>query len=169
MNVIIHNIPRIHCRRWYDYFMFEILNPVGILVAAIVGYIIGMAWYSPVLFMKPWLDGLGKTEEEVKKPQEYKTKRYIWSLMVYTFVIMVVVAFMLDLFIILTGATTLLEILEISMLLAFGFIVTTRFTDMLYTIEKPFWSMQAQKLFFVTSGYYIAMFLGMGAVLYYLG
>lgn len=89
--------------------------------------------------------------------------------MVYTFIITVVVAFMLDLFISLTDATTLLEILEISMLLAFGFIVTTKFTDMLYTIEKPFWSMQAQKLFFVTAGYYIAMFLAMGTVLYYLG
>lgn len=149
--------------------MFEILNPVGILVAAIVGYVIGMAWYSPVLFMKPWLDGLGKTEEEVKKPQEHKTKRYMWGLMTYTFIITVVTAFMLDLFIILTGATTLLEILEISMLLAFGFIVTVKFTDMLYTIDKPFWSIQAQKLFFVTSGYYVAMFLAMGVTFYSLG
>lgn len=149
--------------------MFEILNPVGILVAAMVGYIIGMAWYSPVLFMKPWLDGLGKTEEEVRRPQEYKTRWYMWGLMAYTFIITVVIAFMLDLFIILTSATTLLEILEISMLLAFGFIVTVRFTDMLYTIGKPFWSIQAQKLFFVTSGYYIAMFLAMGSILYYLG
>ncbi len=149
--------------------MFEILNPVGILAAAIAGYAIGAFWYSPILFMKPWLDGLGKREEEAKKPQEYKTKRYMWSLMVYTFVITVVIAFMLELFINLTGATTLLEILQISMLLAFGFIVTTKFTDMLYTLDRPFWSIKAQKLFFVTAGYYVTTFLAMGAILYYLG
>ncbi len=149
--------------------MFEILNPVGILVAAIVGYVIGMAWYSPLLFMKPWLAGLGKTQGEFSKPQEHKTKKYMLSLMAYTFVITVVVAFMLDLFVNLTGATTFLEILQISMLLAFGFIVTTKFTDMLYTVDKPFWGIQAQKLFFVNAGYYIAMFLAMAAVLYYLG
>lgn len=149
--------------------MFEILNPVGILVAATAGYIIGMAWYSPILFMKPWLAGLGKTQEEFAKPQEHKTKKYMLGLMVYTFIVTVVIAFVLDLFIKLTGVTTLLEILQISMLLAFGFIVTIKFTDMLYTLDKPFWSIQAQKLFFVSVGYYIAMFLAMGTVLYYLG
>lgn len=149
--------------------MFEILNPVGILVAATAGYIIGMAWYSPILFMKPWLAGLGKTQEEFAKPQEYKTKKYMLGLMVYTFIVTVVIAFVLDLFIKLTGVTTLLEILQISMLLAFGFIITIKFTDMLYTLDKPFWSIQAQKLFFVNVGYYIAMFLAMGTVLYYLG
>ena len=149
--------------------MFEILNPIGILVAAIAGYVIGILWYSPVLFMKPWLAGLGKTQEEFVKPQEHRTKRYGLSLMVYTFTVTVVVAFVLDLLIKLTGVTTFLEILQISMLLAFGFIVTTKFTDMLYTLDKPFWSIQAQKLFFVNVGYYIAMFLVMGTVLYYLG
>ena len=89
--------------------------------------------------------------------------------MVYTFIITVIVAFMINLFVVLTGATTFLEILEISMLLAFGFIVTVKFTDMLYTVGKPFWSIQAQKLFFVTSGYYIAMFLAMSVTLYYFG
>jgi len=39
---------------------------------------------------------------------------------------------------------------------------------MLYTVDKPFWSIQAQKLFFVNAGYYVAMILLMGAILYYL-
>lgn len=148
--------------------MFEILNPVGIFIAAIAGYVLGAAWYSPILFTKPWLDGLGKTKEEVMRPQPHKTKRYMWSLMAYTFAVTVAIAFTLDLFIVLTGATTLLEILQVSMLLVFGFIVTTRFIDMLYTLDKPFWSIPAQKLFFVNAGYYIATFLAMGTVLYYL-
>ena len=149
--------------------MFEILNPVGILVAAIAGYALGIAWYSPILFTKPWLDGLGKTKEEVMRPQTHKTKRYMWSLMVYTFAVTIAIAFTLDLFIVLTGVTTFLEFLQISMLLAFGFIVTTRFIDMLYTLDKPFWSIPAQKLFFVNAGYYVAMVLLMGTVLFHLG
>lgn len=153
---------------WYNLCMFELLNPIGILLAAVAGYVIGMLWYSRTLFMKPWLAGLGKTEEEFLKPQEHKTKKYIWSLMLYTFVVTVVIAFALDLFILLTGAATLLEVLQISMLLAFGFIVTTKFTDMLYTLDAPFWSIRAQKLFFVNTGYYIASFLTMGAILYFI-
>lgn len=149
--------------------MFEILDPIGILIASIVGYALGVAWYSPILFAKPWLEGLGKTREEFSKPQEHRTKKYMTSLMIYTFILTVVIAFSLEVFIKLTGSTTLMETLQISMLLAFGFIVTTKFTDMLYTLDKPFWSIQAQKLFFVNAGYYVAMFLAMGAILYYIG
>jgi hypothetical protein len=147
--------------------MFEILNPLGIAVAALAGQLIGMLWYSRILFMKPWIEGSGKTMEEFTKPQVHKTKKYMLTLMLYAFAVTLVIAFMLDLFIILTGAATLMETLQISMLLAFGFIITVKFTDMLYTIDVPFWSIRAQKLFFVTSGYYVAMFLTMGTILYY--
>jgi hypothetical protein len=37
-----------------------------ILVAAVVWFIIGAVWYSPVLFAKPWRAALGKQNEEMK-------------------------------------------------------------------------------------------------------
>lgn len=149
--------------------MFEILNPIGIGAAAIAGYAIGALWHSKILFMRTWLEGLGKTETEFAKPRPHMTKYYMWSVMAYTFLVNTVLAFALDLFLMLTGTTTLSEALEISMLLAFGFIVTIKFVDMLYSFDGPHWSLRAQKSFFVGAGYYVVMFLVMGAILYYLG
>ena len=40
------------------------LNWVAIFAAAIAGMLIGVAWYSPLLFGKAWLKALGKTSEE---------------------------------------------------------------------------------------------------------
>jgi uncharacterized membrane protein (DUF485 family) len=40
-------------------------------------------------------------------------------------------------------------------LLAFGFIVSSRFVDMLYTVDGVHYDKKNQSLFLVTSGYYI--------------
>lgn len=149
--------------------MLEIFNPIGILAASVAGYVIGMAWYSPILFMKPWLAGLGKTEEELKRPQEHKTKQYTWGIMTYTFLVTVAMAIALSTILTLTAPSSLTEALGVTMLLCFGFIVTTKFTDMLYTIDAPHWGIRAQKLFFVNTGYYVITFLAMGSILYCLG
>lgn len=149
--------------------MFDITNSIGIIVAAIAGYTIGMVWYSPLLFMKPWLSALGKTEEELKKPQEHKTKSYMTGLMLYTFFVTFAVAFALSSVLEFMGATSFIEVVGVSMLLCFGFIVTTKFTDMLYTLEGPHWGLRVQKLFFINTGYYVVTFFAMGVILYFLG
>jgi|SRR3989344_1050084 len=145
-----------------------IIHPIGILVAGIAGYTIGMLWYSPALFMKPWLSGLGKTEDDLKKPTEYRSKLYMMGLMIYTLIVCIVVAFALSSILNLIGAKTILETVGVSMLLCFGFIVTVKFTDMLYTLDGPHWGIRAQKLFFVNAGYYVVMFITMGIILHYL-
>jgi len=39
------------------------LNLLGILVATITGMVLGALWYSPVLFQRQWMAGIGKTPE----------------------------------------------------------------------------------------------------------
>lgn len=39
------------------------LNIFGILVATIIGMIVGMFWYSPILFGNAWMASIGKTPE----------------------------------------------------------------------------------------------------------
>ena len=41
------------------------INHVAILVAAVVFFAIGAVWYN--VFSKPWLDGIGKTMEQIMK------------------------------------------------------------------------------------------------------
>jgi len=45
--------------------MMPQINFLAIVVAALIPNLIGMLWYGP-LFRKAWLNGLGKTEEEMK-------------------------------------------------------------------------------------------------------
>jgi fluoride ion exporter CrcB/FEX len=42
------------------------VNYWAVLVAAVVYMILGALWYSPALFGKIWMKGIGKTKEQVK-------------------------------------------------------------------------------------------------------
>src|SRR6266850_5847243 len=45
---------------------FPPINYLAVLVAGIVIFVLGGLWYSPVLFVKPWLALQNKTEEQMK-------------------------------------------------------------------------------------------------------
>jgi hypothetical protein len=42
------------------------LNYVAVLVVAVIGFLLGWLWYSPVLFAKPWMAEMKITEEAAK-------------------------------------------------------------------------------------------------------
>lgn len=42
------------------------LNALAILVAAVAHFLLGGLWYSPLLFAKPFMRGMGKTAEELQ-------------------------------------------------------------------------------------------------------
>jgi len=41
------------------------VNFVAVVVAAIVSIFLGALWYSPALFARPWMQAVGRTEEEL--------------------------------------------------------------------------------------------------------
>ncbi len=43
------------------------LSPVAVLVVAFVGFCIGAVWYSPLLFVKGWMEEMKITPESMKK------------------------------------------------------------------------------------------------------
>jgi hypothetical protein len=45
---------------------FPPTNYLAVLVAAIVMFVLGGLWYSPVLFMKKWVALQGRTEEQMR-------------------------------------------------------------------------------------------------------
>jgi len=142
-----------------------ISNPWGVLLAAVVAFIIGSVWYSPLLFSKAWLDGFGKTPDDLMSNKNMlKMKR----IMFYSFITMIATAFVLSVFIEVAGVTTLLGAVQVGLLLCFGFIVTTRFSDMIYTIGDPHWTKRPQELFFVNVGYSILQFAAMSAVIFWM-
>jgi hypothetical protein len=41
------------------------VNYVAVIVAALVPMVLGALWYSPLLFARPWMTAVGRTEEEL--------------------------------------------------------------------------------------------------------
>lgn len=48
------------------------INYLAVIGAAVVSMVIGMAWYSPMLFAKPWMEGLGVTPEKLEAMKKQK-------------------------------------------------------------------------------------------------
>lgn len=42
------------------------INWLSLIIAAIIPTVIGAAWYSPLLFQKPWMESIGMTEEKAR-------------------------------------------------------------------------------------------------------
>lgn len=53
------------------------LNYWAVLVAAAAYWILGALWYSPPLFAKAWMKGIGKSEEQVRA--DFSPLKYLWS------------------------------------------------------------------------------------------
>ncbi|MCH7763617.1 MAG: DUF1761 domain-containing protein [Candidatus Marinimicrobia bacterium] len=46
------------------------INYIAVLVSAVIFFIIGGLWYSPMLFAKPWMNAIGFSDEQLKKMKE---------------------------------------------------------------------------------------------------
>jgi len=53
------------------------INYLAVLVAAIVYYLGGALWYSPILFGNTWMGLVGLTEEKIKERQKEAWKSYL--------------------------------------------------------------------------------------------
>lgn len=49
-----------------QHILFEDINWLGALVAAVVAFVLGAIWYSPLMFARPWQRALGLTDEEIR-------------------------------------------------------------------------------------------------------
>ncbi len=134
-----------------------------VTLASIVAFLFGWLWYSEVLFMKWWLDGMKMT----KATMPHRPKGYMMKVMVYTFIVGFamngVLAFLLDIL----QPDTLKLAMSYSVLLALGTISLRNFQEMLHSAPETFWGMEAQKRFFVDTGYYVCMFALSTLVMYY--
>jgi hypothetical protein len=138
------------------------IHPLAVFIAALVGYFVGWTWYSPLLWQKPWMAALGKTQtewDEVGKKEMPKT-------IAYGFATTLAISFALAVFLNVIGVSTLLEAVQLGLLLCFSFVVTTKFTDMIYASPPPHWGRRAQQLFLIDAGYQILLFILLSAIIW---
>jgi len=132
------------------------LNWLAILVAAMASMIVGFVWYSPVLFAKPWTREMGYDLNDKAKMDEMR--KHAGPAYAGSFVAALIAAFTLAL--ILHGLRA--ESLHFGLMASFhiwlGFVATVQFTGALF-------ARQSMKLFAINTGYQLACYLVMGAIL----
>jgi hypothetical protein len=108
------------------------VNLWAVLIAALVNYVIGALWYSPLLFGKIWMKLMNFTNEDMEKAKEKgMSKSYFIA-----FISSLVMAFVLAQFLQYTNASTISAGFMTALWLWLGFITTVLISGVLWE-SKP--------------------------------
>ena len=134
------------------------MNLVGVLIAAVASFILGMVWYSPNVFGKKWMKLAGISN---KKMKEAKEKGMMLN-MLGGFVSSVLMAGVLSIFLAYAGAATIPAALVVAFLLWLGMIATTQ-------IGAILWEGKPAGLFCLNTSYSLANLFVMAIALQLMG
>lgn len=127
------------------------VNYLAVLAAGVTQMILGALWYSPVLFANSWMKLLGLKKSDLKK--EGMGLKYG-----LTFVLALVMAYVLAQFLQIAGVETVAEGITISFWAWLGFSLAT-FAPSYIFLGKPW------KLLAIDNGYYLVGMLITGVIL----
>ena len=130
------------------------INYLAVLVAAVASMVIGMAWYSPFLFGKMWMQLSGITEAKIKEAK----KKGMAQSYVMAFVGSLVMSYVLAHFVQYAGATDVMGGLMAGFWAWLGFIATVLLGSVL-------WEGKPVKLYVLNIAEYLVALLVMGAIL----
>ena len=131
---------------------FAEVNFLAVGLAAVLTFVLGMAWYSPLLFAKPWMAAHGYTQEDLQRMQSGTGPTYAASFACW-FVMAAVLALIAPHF-----GEGVAPTLHIGLHLWLGFSATVGLTGNLFS-DKPL------KLWFIDAGYQLASVVVMAVVL----
>ncbi len=125
---------------------------IGVLVAAVVSFAIGMAWYSPLLFGKAWMKLMGFTEGKVKEK-----KKGMGKTMAAGFAAVLVMSYVMAYIVGFSQAASVTEGAEAGFWVWLGFVATVMLGQVLWE-GKPF------KLYLINSLHYLVALVAMGII-----
>jgi uncharacterized protein DUF1761 len=129
---------------------------VPVIAAAIATMVIGFLWYSPLLFAKPWMRAMGYDPEDKAKLAEMQ--KGAGPMYAGAMLASLASAFVLAKIIEITTVNSALYGMKVAFAVWAGFVTTVQFTAFLFE-RKPF------KLYAINTGYQLACYLVMGAIL----
>ncbi len=132
------------------------VNLWAVLVAAVACMILGFLWYSPLLFAKPWMRLMGYDQTDKAKQEEMR--KGAGKLYAFSFLCSLVAAVVLGRIIHISTIHSALHGVKMGAGVWLGFVTTVQLTDALFS-KKPL------KLYLINTGYQLACFLAMGAIL----
>ena len=133
------------------------VNFVAVAVAAIAGFAIGMAWYSPALFGRQWEKAAGVGRNSMTKPKYGMAKSLVISLVASVFMAFVLTHSLKYA----AGMPTLMDGLTVGFWTWLGFMATAQLNPML-------WEGRPVKYYLINVGYQLAQLLAMGLILAYM-
>jgi uncharacterized protein DUF1761 len=129
------------------------LNYLAVIVSAVVAFLIGGLWYSPILFAKMWVNAHGFDEEQVRQMQKSAVKAYTVSV-----ICLILIALGMA---VLAGY---LHLWRTSQGLKLGVLVWACFAFPLALIARMY-SPQRLTVLFIDTAYQLVYFLVMGAII----
>ncbi len=130
------------------------LNYLAILVSVVASFILGLLWYSPLLFRKPWMKMMGITQQHMEESK----KKGMAKLYIGNFVTTLIMVYVLSHFVDYAQAKTITDGLQLGLWVWLGFIATLLFGSILWE-GKPF------KLFLINAGYRLVELLIVASIL----
>jgi hypothetical protein len=127
-------------------------NHWALLVSALILWFLGAAWYSPLLFVKPWMAMLGIT------PDPAKRGKGMMAGMISSFIGDLILSLMLAHFVLWSGADSYGAGAFIGFIVWLGFFAAPNFPQGIYE-GRPF------KLFAINNGYWLIGLLITGGLL----
>ena len=131
-----------------------VVNYLAILVVSIVSFIIGMLWYSPLLFGNVWVKLMGFNEEDIKKAKEKGMAKNMIVVFISVLVMTYVLAYLID----------LLAYSDAGSGAILGFIIWLGFlaTSMLGSV---LWEGKPAALYLINTSHYLVVLVVSGAIL----
>lgn len=93
-------------------------SPVAVLAAAVLGFLVGWLWYSPVLFGTVWMKAMGVKKGTASKSQ----KKGMMKSMFWAFIAQIIVASVLGMVISAMGGLGALDGMAIAFWMWLGFV-----------------------------------------------
>jgi len=128
-------------------------NHLALLVSAVILWLLGAVWYSPVLFAKPWMALLGITPDKTKQKNAA-----MMAGMISSFVLDLVLSLVLAHVVYWSGAATYGWGVFIGFLIWLGFFAAPSLPQGIYE-GRPF------RLFAINQGYWLVGLMIVGAML----
>ena len=126
------------------------INVFALVGAAVAKMALGALWYSPALFLKPWLRLTRTTEEQMKERMAQALAVDILGSFVMAFVLVQAIRY--------AGAVTMPHGMAVGFWTWLGFVAVSTIGTVTFE-RKPF------KLFLLNNGYTLLSLLIMGAIL----
>ena len=115
-------------------------NYLAIIVAALVYFVLGALWYSPIAFAKPWMESIGKSQDELQGGSKI--------IYLYTLIGLLMSCFVTAFFVWILGTNNVMSAIKVGLFISIGYVFTTIAINTMYGM-RPF------KLILIDSGYHI--------------